>query len=586
MATRTITTVLGLDGEQEFKQGLQAANREIGNLKNEMKLAEAQFKGQTDSVEFLTEKDRILREEIAQQEEKVRALNKMVEEAAAVYGEADKRTDNYRSSLLKAKAQLVGMTDALEENTRELEDARRSAEQTEEAFDDLGDSAGDVGPGMDDLVKQLGNLKNMVMGGAIVTGIKEVAGMVLELEESTREYRQIMGTLETSSQAAGYSAEETEAAYSKLYGVLGDTQSTATTLANLQAIGLSQNDLMETIDSVVGAWSKYGDSIPIDGLAEAVNETIRAGQVTGTFADVLNWGTDEETTFGVALKENIEFTERSTKELDALTEQELAEYEARKAQYEAITEWNSSVEEATTAEDKFNLALQQCKSDTERAELVIRTMAEQGLTGLGNAWRETNEDIIKANESQAKMEAAMGRMGELVAPLADGLRDLGANAIEWLADKIEALLPMLETMAEVAGKVWDAVTAGKEVNAFTSGQYGSRTADGSHAGGLSRVPYDGYLAETHKDEAILTAGEAEWWRSVRQGLPQQSRGVSVSELQAVTAAAVNAVTVDRQSSGKQVFEIKMIVNGREFFQETLEDLRAVEKSNPEVSSDR
>lgn len=530
MATRTITTVLGLDGEQEFKQGLQAANREIGNLKNEMKLAEAQFKGQTDSVEFLTEKDRILREEIAQQEEKVRALNKMVEEAAAVYGEADKRTDNYRSSLLKAKAQLVGMTDALEENTRELEDARRSAEQTEEAFDDLGDSAGDVGPGMDDLVKQLGNLKNMVMGGAIVTGIKEVAGMVLELEESTREYRQIMGTLETSSQAAGYSAEETAELYGRMHSVIGDTQAAAEASALLQALKLNTDDLNTASYTTIGMWTELGQSAPIESIAEATQQTISAGQATGALADWL-----------------------------------------------AI---------AGIQEEEFNAKLEATNGATERAQIVLQTLADHGLVDAGQAWMDINQDIVKANESQAKMEAAMGRMGELVAPLANGLRDLGANAIEWLADKIEDLLPMLETMAEVAGKVWDAVTAGKEVNAFTSGQYGSRTADGSHAGGLSRVPYDGYLAETHKDEAILTAGEAEWWRSVRQGLPQQSRGVSVSELQAVTAAAVNAVTVDRQSSGKQVFEIKMIVNGREFFQETLEDLRAVEKSNPEVSSDR
>ena len=83
----------------------------------------------------------------------------------------------------------------------------------------------------------------------------------------------------------------------------------------------------------------------------------------------------------------------------------------------------------------------------------------------------------------------------------------------------------------------------------------------------------------------MTAGEAEWWRSVRRELPQQ-RGVSVQELQAVTEAAVNALSMDRSSGTRNVFEIKMVVNGREFFQETLEDLRAVEKANPEVNSDR
>ena len=37
----------------------------------------------------------------------------------------------------------------------------------------------------------------------------------------------------------------------------------------------------------------------------------------------------------------------------------------------------------------------------------------------------------------------------------------------------------------------------------------SGTVDGSHAGGLGRVPYDGYIAELHKGERVLTKGEVE-----------------------------------------------------------------------------
>jgi hypothetical protein len=32
--------------------------------------------------------------------------------------------------------------------------------------------------------------------------------------------------------------------------------------------------------------------------------------------------------------------------------------------------------------------------------------------------------------------------------------------------------------------------------------------DGSHRGGLDYVPYDGYIAELHKGERVLTANEA------------------------------------------------------------------------------
>ena len=68
----------------------------------------------------------------------------------------------------------------------------------------------------------------------------------------------------------------------QLYGILADDQSAATTTANLQALGLEQDQLRKITEGTIGAWAKYGDSIPIDGLAEAINETVKTGTVTET----------------------------------------------------------------------------------------------------------------------------------------------------------------------------------------------------------------------------------------------------------------------------------------------------------------
>lgn len=111
-----------------------------------------------------------------------------------------------------------------------------------------------------------------------------------------------MGRWKPSSQKAGYSAEQTEQSYKQLYGILGDEQTAATALANLQALGLSQEQLTVLTDAAIGAWATYGDSIPIDGLAEGINETVKAGAVTGTFADVLNWAGTSEDDFNAKLE--------------------------------------------------------------------------------------------------------------------------------------------------------------------------------------------------------------------------------------------------------------------------------------------
>ena len=86
-------------------------------------------------------------------------------------------------------------------------------------------------------------------------------------------------------------------------------------------------------------------------MSEAINETIRVGTVTGTFADVLNW--------------------------------------------------------AGTSEDDFNSKLQAASSETERANIVLNELAKQGLSDAGKAWQENNDDIVSLNRSQADLNESM-----------------------------------------------------------------------------------------------------------------------------------------------------------------------------------
>ena len=270
MAIRTISTSLVLDGEKEFKRQLSEVNRELSNLGAEMKHTEEVFKGQANTTDALRAKSELLRKEYDQQTEKVKALERAVKESAEAFGETDSRTDKWRQSLTRAQTDLVKLQRELGDTERYLKEAEDSIDDCATSIDEFGRDASDVRSPLGDFTDTLSKFKNMLVGGAIVNGLKEAGEAILDLEESTREYRSIMGSLEVSSQQAGYAAEETAEAYMRLYGALGDSQATATTLANLQAVGLEQKDLLTLIDQTVGAWGRYGDSIPIDGLAEAV----------------------------------------------------------------------------------------------------------------------------------------------------------------------------------------------------------------------------------------------------------------------------------------------------------------------------
>ena len=410
MATRTITTRLAVEGETEFKRSMSEANSNLKVMRSEMSLVDAEFKGQANRMDALTAKNKILRREQEQQAEKVKALERAVKDAADAYGENDKRTDNYRQQLNRAKKELIDMNDALDENEKYLDEARKSADKCASSIDEFGREVKDAGDNLGDgggLLGQLGDLKGLLAGGAVVAGAKAVGDAIIGIVDDTEEYRKIMGTLEISSQQAGYTADETAEAYKRLHGVLGDTQTAATTLANLQAIGLSQSDLITLVDAATGAWATYGDSIPIDGLSEAINETIQTGKVTGTFADVLNW--------------------------------------------------------AGESEDDFNEKLAAANNTTERAQIVLDQLSSQNLPDAGQAWRDANGDLIKYNESQQNVDDAMARLGDKLSPVASGIKNTFAGAVNIAIDTVEGWIGALQDAVTWLGNVANKIPIIKEI---------------------------------------------------------------------------------------------------------------------------
>ena len=381
MATRTISTRIALDGEAEFKKQMSQVNGELKTLKSEMGLVTAEFKDNANSAEALTAKSSILRKEIDQQEEKVRALEQAVKDSTEAYGEADSKTDKYKQALNKAKTELIEMNRELKETDERLEDVGKGFDDVRDGADRAGGSIGDMGDItstgigiVDDFAGKLSGLGVLGAAGVVVGGMKAIVDSIGEVVESTEEYRKIQGTLEVSSQKAGYTAEETAEAYSYLYSVLGDPQSTATTLANLQAIGLEQDELLQLIDATVGAWASYGDSIPIDGLAEAINETIKVGQVTGTFADVLTW--------------------------------------------------------AGKSEDVMNRELGRTVHESERVYEVMDMLNRLALPEAGKQWREVNADIVATNEATLKLEESTARLGETLAPAQAKITEFKASVVD------------------------------------------------------------------------------------------------------------------------------------------------------------
>ena len=245
---------------------------------------------------------------------------------------------------------------------------------------------------------------------------------------------------------------------------------------------------------------------------------------------------------------------------------------------------------AGVSEDEFNAKLAAANGSTERAQIVLNQLANQGLPETGKAWRDANEDVVDYNESQMKLNKAMGQLGETLAPVAAGLKDVFAEGVYAAADAVAWLIEKIQTAIDWLKDLNDRISNSKEWKEFTteeptpSSDYqallDSYKIDGSHAAGLYRVPYDGYVAELHRGERVLTSGEADAYNALER-YGGTGRTMTAQDFRASLTQAVNAMAAMNRDMKVTVVST-MNVNGKEFYRETIEDLRTVNRSTPEV----
>lgn len=388
---------IGIDGEAQFRKEINNLVQASKTLDSAMKAVTSSFDDNDNSQEKLTAQSEILTKQIDNQRKRIELLREGLDAASKKYGEADSNTQKWEQAVNDAYTSLNKMQRELQDVTTAMNSADGAIDDLDTSMDNLADSSGDAGASFDDLLG----------ANLIADGIGKIADSIGNVAEETKEYRKIMASLEVSSEKAGYTAEQTSEAYQELYGVLADDQTAATTTANLQALGFEQSELMDVIDATIGAWATYGDSIPIDSLSEAINETIKTGTVTGTFADVLNW--------------------------------------------------------AGTSEDEFNKQLQSTNDTTERAQIVMDELANQGLMDAGKAWKENNETLVEANKATASQQEALAELGETVEPVLTSITELTTAFIKTILENKTAVI------AGVAGiggafAAWKITDKLKEVN--------------------------------------------------------------------------------------------------------------------------
>lgn len=283
--------------------------------------------------------------------------------------------------------------------TSKMKKAGKITDEQRRAMDKCASSAmkfsRTVRTGAGTMIKSIGKAA-AALAGISFAGI--TAGFI-GLAESTEEYRKAMGKLNTAYQAAGYSAETGQKAYSQFYAILGDTDTATEASQLLSKLTQNEQDVSKWTRIAAGVNGTFGDSLPIEGLIEATNETAKVGQVTGVLADALNWS-------GIS-------------------------------------------------EDKFNEKLAAAGSEAARNKLIMETLAGT-YEGAAAAFYENNKALVKARQSEVAMQKVTGTLGEASVIAKGKLWELfgvaedgsirSGSALEWIMQKSEAFKAKIESI--------------------------------------------------------------------------------------------------------------------------------------------
>lgn len=229
----------------------------------------------------------------------------------------------------------------------------------------------------------------LTIGKAVLSAGAILGGAWIAAIEGSREYRAEMAKLDIAFQTNGHSSEAAKKTYSNLNAVLGDSGQAVEAAQHIAALTDNEKDLQTWTDICTGVYARFGDSLPIEGLAEAANETAKTGILTGGLTDAINW--------------------------------------------------------AGISEEEFQGKLDDCSTAQERQKLIMDTL-NGTYKSASDAYKETNKDVMEARRANERLTDAFAELGIIGEPILTAIKNKVADMSEAAVPKIQALIQKVKDL--------------------------------------------------------------------------------------------------------------------------------------------
>lgn len=528
MATRKIDTELSLTGEKEFNDQMKAVNNSLKTTRSEMAVVTAEFGKNSTKIKALTAEHKILKQTLEDQKAKEKALSDQLKAAEQAYGKNSAQAQKYRQELNQARAAVINTENALQANTKAMLTQNAAAKA-------LGKTFSAVAKGALTVTKATGKL---IAGGTV--GALVTAGGAAVV--AAKGFQQLGKFAVEAAQAKGDDGKPLYAQYAQL----GENLEGLKTASGAAKAALGSL-LLPALESLSTEGTQFLNDFSA-AMAETGGDTEKMGAVVGDFLakgvqqiseklpQYLKMGGDILTALGGGIVANLDTILASTGEiLQTLIDGLISAAPGIGAAAVDVVMFLGSflIENApellTAGLDLLNNVITGITNALPELIPAAVQMISQLLMALVQ-----NAPQLVASGLELILALVQGLIealpeliiaaGEAVKALVQGFEEkaedivnIGKNAVEKIKQGIASAWESLKAWFK---GIWDNLFGGLSVDVGVSGTPTGGSGGGGKTAaplrsGLWRVPYDGFPAVLHANEAVLTSSQADKWRTSR-----------------------------------------------------------------------
>ena len=419
---RVYTTVFRAD-ISNFTASTQQLNRYVAQVNSEFRNATASMTRWNDNTTGLQAKLTQLNGVLDAEQRKLKMLEEQYAEVVRTKGATSKAAQQLATAINEQSAKVKETqknidyyTDSLEELQSAGVETKEELEKLNKKLDEQKQAARDIGGGI-----AKGAAVGIASIGAACVGA--MAGLS-SLVEETKELRTQMGMLETTFTEAGLSVASGEKTFNDLYAVLGDSGAATEASLHLAEFAKSEKELEELTNSLTGAYSRFGTSLPLENIAEGVSTTLTLNQANAGMVDAIEFAGGSVEDFNARLQELDTEEEKRAFILQTLNDS----YGEAGERYKEV---NKEVIAANDAQNKYNQAMAD-----------IATKAQPAITSFKTAMVGVLQTILeKSNE--VDITGLIGKISGAITSLVNVALPPLMTGITWVIDNANWLVPVL-----------------------------------------------------------------------------------------------------------------------------------------------